>query len=277
MRDTAVVIPCNNESQRLDLDAFLDFARGNGRVVFLFVNDGSTDRTQEVLEDLQRLDPDAFRVLRLAQNSGKAEAVRQGVLTALESGPLYVGYWDADLATPLEVIGEFRDLLEERPALEIVLGSRVRLLGRDIRRSPRRHYLGRVFASAASLVLGPGVYDTQCGAKLFRASAMTRLLFQKPFRSSWIFDVEILARLIQARRQEVAQVALFEFPLHAWHDVAGSKLRLRHFLRAPFELLTVHRHYLAGARGAVPPAVPRPHFSMSATARSATEALDPPS
>jgi glycosyltransferase involved in cell wall biosynthesis len=270
MRDTTVVIPCYNEADRLDTGAFLGFARADDSVSFLFVNDGSTDRTQEVLEGLQRADPGAFRVLRLERNAGKGEAVRRGVLLALESGPAYVGYWDADLATPLGVIAEFRGLLDDRSAVEAVLGARVRLLGRDIRRSPKRHYLGRAFATAASLALGLGVYDAQCGAKLFRASAATAMLFREPFRSTWVFDVEILARMIRARRaarQPEAAQALVEFPLPYWRDVAGSKLRARHFLRAPLDLLTIYLHYLAGAGTRVGDrpgsVVPRPHLGAS--------------
>jgi len=273
MRDTAVIIPCYNESERLDINAFLEYADSDVRVFFLFVNDGSTDHTQDVLEGLHRLDPVAFRLLRFERNSGKAEAVRRGILQALESDPVFVGYWDADLATPLEVIQEFRDLLENQPSLEIVLGSRVRLLGRDVRRSAFRHYLGRAFASLSSFVLALQVYDTQCGAKLVRASSTTRLLFHEPFCSSWIFDVEILARLIRARhrsRQPQAERVLFEFPLHKWHDVAGSKLKASDYLRAPLELLAIYRRYLADIRVDVVTASanPGPHFGISsATAR----------
>src|SRR3954451_13291643 len=60
MRDTAVVVPCYNEAERLDVGAFREFARSHTDVFFLFVNDGSTDRTQELLEDLHHHDPDAF-------------------------------------------------------------------------------------------------------------------------------------------------------------------------------------------------------------------------
>ncbi len=280
MRDTAIVIPCYNESERLDIKAFSEYAGRDGRVFFLFVNDGSTDGTQEVLEGLHRLDPDTFRLIRLERNSGKAEAVRRGVVHGLESDPVFVGYWDADLATPLEVIQGFRDLLEYRPSLEMVLGSRVRLLGREVCRSPFRHYFGRVFAFLSSFALGLGVYDTQCGAKLFRVSPTIRLLFHEPFCSSWIFDVEILARLIRARhrsRQPQAQLVLFEFPLHRWRDVAGSKLKASDFLRAPLELLAIYRRYLADIRTDVraASASPRPHFSLSSlAARPARETVE---
>jgi len=167
---------------------------------FLFVDDGSTDGTLQVLENLRRSDPDSFSVCSLPRNVGKAEAVRRGLLRALEEGADYVGYWDAYLATPLEATVSFRALLDSRLDIDMVFGTRVSLLGRSIERNPLRHYLGRLFATAASLALGVGLYDTQCGAKLFRASPEVAALFQTPFRTNWIFDVEILARLIAGRR-----------------------------------------------------------------------------
>ena len=102
-------------------------------------------------------------------------------MRAFDADPDYIGYWDADLETPLEAIPALCELLDARPDLEIVFGARVRLLGRAIARSALRHYLGRMFATAASMVLGLAVYDTQCGAKLFRASPAIRALFQEPF------------------------------------------------------------------------------------------------
>ncbi len=243
MSHCIIVVPCYNEADRLDLQAFESFAKQGHPQQFLFVNDGSTDDTRQVLETLHDCDPQRFALYDLPKNMGKAEAVRRGVLRALESRPDFVGFWDADLATPLSTIPEFCELLQRHGELQMVLGSRVRLLGRKIERRPLRHYLGRVFATLASLILGLPIYDTQCGAKLFRVSAELRRLFERPFRTNWIFDVELLARFLGARnssRRQSAREAIFEVPIRQWRDVAGSKVRARDFVKALFELGLVY-------------------------------------
>jgi hypothetical protein len=104
-----------------------------------------------------------------------------------------------------------------------------------------------VFATAASLVLGLPIYDTQCGAKLFRVLPGTRDLFIEPFLTRWLFDVEIIARLIRSRRQTtLPQPAdiIYEFPLSEWRDVKGSKVRPKDFVTAFIELATIYRRYL---------------------------------
>src|SRR5579863_4508639 len=132
MTKTVIVIPCYNEFDRLPVDAFKDYALRGEPHQFLFVDDGSTDSTGELLDDLHALDAGSFKVLRLERNCGKAEAVRQGFLAALSERPEYIGYWDADLATPLDVIPQFCRALDESPVLEIVLGARVILLGHTV-------------------------------------------------------------------------------------------------------------------------------------------------
>jgi hypothetical protein len=128
----------------------------------------------------------------------------------------------------------------------MIIGARVKLLGRKIQRKSSRHYLGRVFATAASAVLGLAVYDTQCGAKLFRVSPLVTDLFQQPFQSCWIFDVEILARLIKATRGKETQQPdrmIYEFPLTEWRDIPGSKVGYYDFIRAAWELYYLYRYY----------------------------------
>jgi hypothetical protein len=97
----------------------------------------------------------------------------------------------------LDEIPRFQALLRERPQVDLVMGARVQMLGRTVRRSPLRHYLGRVFATAVSQVLRLAVYDTQCGAKLLRNRAELALVFDEPFCVNWTFDVALIARLLR--------------------------------------------------------------------------------
>jgi len=270
MPDCIVIIPCFNEAQRLDVQTFVEYAL-HGDCALLFVNDGSTDTTGEVLDDLCAVNPANLAVIHLAHNRGKAEAVRQGLLTAFRRQPTFVGYWDADLATPLAAIAEFRDYLRAHPAVEILLGARVRLLGRSIERRASRHCAGRAFATAASWVLNLPVYDTQCGAKLLRNSERTRSLFAEPFGSRWIFDVELLARYLTSAADQSSADLIHELPLQSWHDIAGSKVRPRDFLRAAIELTHIARRYpslrTSGQVGSAAPSASRPACPPAAAPR----------
>lgn len=249
MRATTLVVPCYDEAARLRPEAFLDCCRDRPGVHFLFVDDGSRDATLERLRGLERGAPDRIAVRALPVNRGKAEAVRAGMLEAFARGHAYVGWWDADLATPLDELERFAAVLEEQPDREIVFGARVQMLGRRIERSALRHYVGRVFATAASQTVGLPVYDTQCGAKLLRSTPELAALFAEPFRSGWVFDVELLARLVGQRGATAAAAAVVEVPLRTWHDVPGSKVRPWDFARALVELLRIRRRYRRGPRG----------------------------
>jgi glycosyltransferase involved in cell wall biosynthesis len=236
-----LVVPCYNEAARLTPEPFLQAVRSEAGLEILFVDDGSTDATAAVLAEISRRSDGRISVLKLSENAGKAAAVRAGILAALERQPEFVGFWDADLSTPLSALPEFMDTLREKPGVDIVIGARVKLLGRDIRRNLLRHYCGRIFATAASFSLGIGVYDTQCGAKLFRATPPVRRAFSEPFRSRWIFDVEILARYVAAQGAPTAETHIYELPLKSWRDVPGSKLTLRHAARAAWDLARISR------------------------------------
>src|SRR5262245_62090770 len=238
-----LVVPCYNEEQRLDVAAFRSFALPGQEIEFLFVNDGSRDGTLRLLESMRDSDPRRFSVLSLEKNSGKAEAVRRGVVAALERNPDYTGFWDADLATPLSELRGFVDVFASRPEIQMVLGARVRLLGRDISRHASRHYIGRVGATLISQTLRLAVYDTQCGAKLFRTSDALRTVFAKPFLSRWIFDVEILARFLEMWGRDTVARAVYEYPVMEWRDVKGSKVKSRDFLRALRDLWRIRRAY----------------------------------
>lgn len=244
----SLIVPCHNEARRLDTASFRGFLATDTSTRILFVDDGSQDGTYRVLEQVCQGYELRSAILRCEQNRGKAEAVRRGINHALQNWRTeMVGYWDADLATPLDSVGRFRELLEERSELEMVFGSRVKLLGRHVQRRAVRHYLGRVFATAVSLMLQLPIYDTQCGAKLFRVSPELRRLFDEPFLSRWVFDVEILARYLQLYGGDTKRLekCIYEYPLETWVDVAGSKVRATDFLVALVDLTRIRFRYLS--------------------------------
>jgi len=169
-------------------------------------------------------------IVNLPNHSGKAEAVRQGMLylkTVPEfQGIEWIGFWDADLASPLSELEPFFSYMKIfSKKTDAVFGSRVARLGSNIDRSFLRHILGRCFASAISLVLGVRAYDTQCGAKLFRRELINQI-FEDSFISPLIFDIEILFRL--------KEKVVIECPLNNWRDVGGSSLS---FVSAAFHVL----------------------------------------
>ncbi len=238
-----LVVPCFDEERRLDRRAFDRALDARPELGLLFADDGSTDGTGAWIDAYAAARPDRVLALHLPRNRGKAEAVRQGVLRAIHARrPAWVGYWDADLATPLDELASFEDELRRHPDAAVLLGSRVKLMGRVVERDPARHYAGRVFATLASLTLGLPVYDTQCGAKLVEAGLAAQL-FAEPFVSGWVFDVELLARLVDREGPEGAARRVVEVPLRTWTDVAGSKVRPADFPRALLALARIRRRH----------------------------------
>jgi glycosyltransferase involved in cell wall biosynthesis len=273
MSRTVVVVPCYNEARRLNLRAIQEYGRRADGAELLFVDDGSRDETLELLAHLHGNHPRRFSFLHLAKNGGKADAVRQGLLHALQTAPDYVGFWDADLATPLADIDAFVRVLDAKPHIEMVIGARMKLLGHEIDRRPLRYWLGRLFANVASLALGIRVFDTQCGAKLLRATSGLSALLAQPFCTRWIFDVELLARLKHARRgttQPALERIVYEAPLDSWRDVAGSTVKSGDFAKAVGELANIYWTYLRpGAAGLLTPAA-------AGLAAGASPAASPP-
>jgi len=213
-----LIVPCYNEARRLDFDQFEAAARRDP-LWLVFVDDGSADGTADVVRAHAS---DRIWLIVLDRNVGKAEAVRQGMLQA-EALPFYaqldwIGFWDADLSTPLTELPKFFEFQALTGApMDAVIGSRVSRLGSCVRRRAVRHFLGRVFVTVSSILLKTQAYDSQCGAKVFRIAVAARC-FREPFVTRWLFDLEVLLRLRDA--------AVLEYPLREWQDVAGSKMRV---------------------------------------------------
>lgn len=233
-----LVVPCYNEEKRLNLEAFEEGAQGE--IQILFVDDGSKDKTVERIQKFILGKPN-LHIHRCPKNGGKAAAVREGMLHIEQNSKLssatWVGYWDADLATPLWEVPnmiQYAELYSKN--VDSIWGSRVYRLGSKIIRSSKRHYLGRGFATLIAILLRVESYDTQCGAKLFRREHI-QSAFAEPFISNWIFDVEIMLRLKGKH--------IIEYPLRKWEDIPGSKVKIgKEILRVFRDILRIRKKYL---------------------------------
>jgi glycosyltransferase involved in cell wall biosynthesis len=239
---TVLVVPCHNEADRLrpaDIHALVECP---GLEVVL-VDDGSTDATASLLGQLAG-SLDQVSIHSLHTNSGKAEAVRQGLLVAVDHEPDWVGFCDADMATPVSEILRLNDIATTTPGVSVILASRVGLLGYNIQRLAVRHYRGRFFATVAATILGIPVYDTQCGAKFFRNTDALRVALSEPFHSRWSFDVELLGRLLRGRGgvEPMTVDEFLEVPLKEWFDVPGSKIGAFASVTAGLELGLIAHH-----------------------------------
>lgn len=237
---TIIVIPCYNEEKRLPLDKFKAFIEQRSDCSLLFVNDGSKDNTLEVLNHLAKERP-TIEVLNLSKNSGKAEAVRQGMLHAINANPDFIAFYDADMATPLKDLYEMIEMIQKQ-SYYMVIGSRILRLGGNIDRTFARGIMSRIFASVASRVLQLKIYDTQCGAKIFQ-TVVAQTIFEKPFITNWIFDIELFARLINQYGMQEMYTKVYEFPLSAWCDVHGSKIKKTDFIRQIFDMYKIRSYY----------------------------------
>lgn len=239
---TCIVIPCYNESKRLNTEEFINFIKAYDHN-FLFVNDGSTDNTLEVLEVIHQACPDKVIISSVPKNGGKAEAIRFGMNQALKQNEYhFVGFLDSDLATPLEDMDNLITCIESSPDFQMVMAIRLKRLGSNVNRDLKRHYLGRIFATMVSVLLGLPTYDTQCGAKIIK-SDLAKSLFKEPFISLWFFDVELLFRVKKEKGDEFAKRNIYEYPIMTWNEVWGSKIGFSTYLNAPFELLRIWKKY----------------------------------
>ena len=237
-----IIIPCYNEANRLDTNKFIDYLSQNTHLHFIFVDDGSTDNTRKIINQLISKYNSLVSLLTNETNKGKAESVRLGVIESYKMNPDYIGFLDADLAAPIEEIDNLLKIVKKDKTKEVVFASRIQLIGSEIKRNYFRHFIGRLFATCVSLLLKIRIYDTQCGAKMF-SRKICNDIFSEQFVSPWLFDVELFARLLNVYGMEKTIHMSCEHPVSKWRDIDGSKVKLIFFLKAPFELFNIVRHY----------------------------------
>lgn len=238
---TCIVIPCYNEAERFKAGEYLAFLENVPDIDFCFVNDGSRDNTRDVLLQFCNQLPGRALMVDYADNRGKAEAVRSGFLYVLGLQRYQaIAFADADLATPLSEMQRLIGIFYQEAGERIVMGSRIERMGITIERRLYRHYTGRLFAAVISILFRLNAYDTQCGAKVFDAG-IARIVFEKPFLSQWLFDVEMLLRVRNTRADY--QRIIHEIPLECWYEQGNSKIRFAHILKMPWQLCRIYFEY----------------------------------
>lgn len=237
-----VVVPCYNEAARWRADYWASLMAMHD-VHWVFVDDGSTDGTRELVAQTSELG--SGEVLCLPRNQGKAEAVRLGLNHALKLSPdsaVGIGFVDADGAFSENEIRRLKDLfrlqVDDKNDIEAIWTARVALAGRAIKRSRHRHYIGRAVATFVSLNDLTIPYDTQSGLKLFVPSETLSLALSTPFETRWLFELEILTRW---RSLTNRAMSIWEEPLLAWNDVPGSRVTGGEAVRVLRELIVLKR------------------------------------
>ena len=131
----------------------------------------------------------------------------------------YVGFLDADAATSFEDFRVLHGILSSQAGVHGVIGCRLKCLGKVVERSLKRHIIGRVFTTIISLLFRVPLYDSQCGAKVFRVEVLDDDLFELCDDARWLFDTQVVIAL-WARGK-----TLWEWPV-SWKDVPVSRVSL---------------------------------------------------
>jgi len=240
---TGIIIPCYNEEKRLDTTAFLNFIHQENNYHLCFVNDGSKDNTIAILKGIQEANPYKVSVIDVKKNAGKAAAVSAGAKYLYDRGDIeFIGFIDADLSTDFEDFGDLLKTLRTNRTLSFVFGSRAKNASEAIEKDVIRGLISKIINVLIVTILGLSIQDTQCGAKVFRAS-LVPTLFAKNFFSRWLFDVEMFIKMKKHFGKQEIMNKIYEQPLKRWVHMEDSKLGIKDSLEIPYRLLSIWFNY----------------------------------
>jgi dolichyl-phosphate beta-glucosyltransferase len=234
----SVIIPAHNEEDRLppSLEELASFVNSQTYPIeIIIVENGSQDKTLAVAQSYQQ----RMTYLRVIheQGKGKGLAVRSGMLAARGQ---YRIFCDADFSMPVEEIAKF--VPQEGENYEIAIASRELPESRRVDEPEFRHLIGRIFNGLVRVVLLPGLHDTQCGFKAFRADVAERL-FPMQTLTGWSFDAEIL--FIGQR----LGYSIREVPI-TWYYKQGSRLNIfKDSFKMASDLFQIRRNARQGLYG----------------------------
>jgi dolichyl-phosphate beta-glucosyltransferase len=183
-----VVLPVYNEQACINstFDAILDYVKCHPAYVFLFVNDGSSDRTEQILRQRIALAKTSqIQLLSYRDRGGKGYAIKQGIAAAKQE---FVCFTDGDLAYSLDHLERIAEQLEH---FDVVIGCRNLVRGGTRGPHLSRKVAGGVFNLLSRWLMNLPYKDMQAGLKGFRRST-AQDLFCRQRLLSFSFDVELL-------------------------------------------------------------------------------------
>lgn len=224
---TLIVIPAYNESKRLpgfltQLNSFNSDGK-LGNVTIKVVDDGSSiDEVNLLKKAVLATKVNKYTELKFKEsspNKGKGAVLREAFLKGLSEDFDVLGFLDADGSTSFNDMESLLNYLSVNKNVDVVIGSRWKCLGKHIERSLKRHLSGRIFATLVSNIFDIPVYDSQCGAKLFRTKILSKKTLKFCDSNKWLFDTQLLILLYEKG------IKIHEYPIN-WADKADSKVSL---------------------------------------------------
>ncbi len=209
----SVVIPAYNEEAVIEttLRRTVEFLSGRSYPwEVIVVDDGSADNTAAAVREFAAGHPNVL--LLTPPHAGKGRAVKLGMLAATGS---YRFMCDADLSMPIEQVERF--LPPNLEGVDVAIGSREAPGAHRSGESPQRIVASRVYNFLVRLMAVPGISDTQCGFKCFRAGVVPAL-FDRQNLDGFAFDVELLFLAVKAG------MTVREVPID-WRHRQSSTLR----------------------------------------------------
>lgn len=236
--DIVLVVPLWNEEARGSF-VYLHELSDLQDIDFVFVNDGSTDNTKAELQLMSR--KKNVQVVNLFANVGKAEAIRKGLeLGVTNDRYKVIGFLDGDGAFKVNEVLRCAEIAKSKIAenkFDVFCTSRVALSGRQIKRKPSRHLIGRIIRSIIDIKHKNLPYDTQSGFKMFLQDENIRTVVASAFKTRWFVDLELFIAL----RKKKPGLRIWEEPLDSWDDISNSSITWRTGVLVVLELIYLLR------------------------------------
>jgi glycosyltransferase involved in cell wall biosynthesis len=221
MNEIALIVPMWNEHERGSF-SYLEALINCKNINFIFVNDGSTDRTRAILSTFESRSN--VQVINKEMNEGKSLAIYSGFSMAVAGKEYsYIGFLDGDGAFPISEVIRISELAKIKigdEKYDMVCSSRVGLSGHNIQRKPHRHFLGRIIRTIIGMKHKELPYDTQSGFKIFHNDQVFHQAISSAFLTRWFLDVEIILRMRKIQKN----FKIWEEPIIGWRDQNKSSL-----------------------------------------------------